>query len=80
MPAAAIRKKSAKQEQEDAQAKGLWIDAALILRLHGRRSSLSAPIIDGESQRLLHYADVMLGTEKKERFVAAKPTKNRKKL
>jgi hypothetical protein len=27
----------------------------------------------------LHYADVMLGTDKKEKFVSAKPTKERPK-
>lgn len=61
--------------------KGLWVDTALISRLHGRKSSpLASPLtIDSESQRLLHYADVMLGTDKKEKFVSSKPTKERKK-
>lgn len=35
--------------------------------------------VDAESQRILHYADVMLGTDKKEKFVSTKPTKERTK-
>ena len=73
-----VRKKNGHSGPID-EAKGLWIDAALISRLHGRKSSPLATnvTIDAESQRLLHYADVMLGTDKKEKFVSSKPTKER---
>ena len=76
-------KKTLKEEPpEDEQARGLWIDAALISRLHGRKSSplAVAESYSAESTRLLHYADVILGTDKKEKFVSSKPTKHRKKL
>ena len=81
MPAKAGRKKPAKQEPDDEQATGLWMDAALISRLHGRKSPLAvAESHNAEATRLLHYADVILGTEQKEKFVSAKPTKDRKLL
>jgi len=78
MSAKAVKKKI---EPEDEKEFGLWVDTALIARLHGRRSSPlgNALSVNSESQRLLHYADVMLGTDKKEKFVSAKPTKQRKK-
>jgi len=67
---------------EDEQARGLWIDTALISRLHGRKSSppTIAETHSAETTRLLHYADVVLGTGKKEKFVSTKPTKDRRKL
>jgi hypothetical protein len=81
MSAKAGKKKiSNKQEQEQDQADGLWIDATLMAKLHGRRSALAlSQTFDTESQRLLHYADVLLGTDKKEKFVSSKPIKNREK-
>ena len=80
MPAKAGRKKTAR-EPDDEQAIGLWIDAALISRLHGRRSPLAvAESHNAEATRLLHYADVILGTEQREKFISAKPTKDRKLL
>ena len=76
-----FRKKNGHSAPAEEAAEGLWIDTALISRLHGRKSSPLAanPTIDAETQRLLHYADVMLGTGKKEKFLSAKPTKERKK-
>ena len=76
-----VKKKNGHSAPAEEAAEGLWVDTALISRLHGRRSSpLAASVtIDAESQRLLHYADVMLGTEKKEKFVSTKPTKERTK-
>lgn len=71
-------KKIAKPE-EDGKAEGLWVDTTLLSRLHGRISGCDNPALDTESQRLLHYADVVLGTEKKEKFVSTKPTKDRAK-
>jgi hypothetical protein len=68
-------KKNGKSEPDD---QGLWVDTALIARLHGRKSPLSIPTLTAEAQRLLHYADVVLGTEKKERFRAAKVEKRRR--
>jgi hypothetical protein len=44
------------------------VDSALIARLYGRKSSPLAAPISSEAARLLHYADVVLGTDKKERF------------
>jgi hypothetical protein len=78
MPTSAAKKKTAKS-REDEQAVGMWVDTALISRLFGRRSPLSELTVDAESERLLHYADVMLGTDKKEAFISSKPTKDRKK-
>ena len=63
----------------DEQEVGLWIDTALISRLHGVKSSPLRTEMSGEAQRLLHYADVLLGTDKKEKFVSAKPQKERTK-
>ena len=84
MPAksARIQKPAARQmPQPEERETGLWVDVALISRLHGRRSPLAAAqTIDAESQRLLHYADVILGTDKKEKFVSAKPTKDRNRV
>lgn len=80
MPTSAAKKKKTAKSREDEQAVGLWVDTALISRLFGRRSPLSELTVDAESERLLHYADVMLGTDKKEAFVSSKPTKDRKKL
>jgi hypothetical protein len=72
------KKKSARQP-EDEQATGLWLDTSLLSKLYGRRSSpLAAAGMDADSQRLLHYADVVLGTDKKEKFVSVLPTKTRK--
>jgi hypothetical protein len=73
-----VRKKNGHAPSAD-DGEGLWVDTALISRLHGRRSSPLAVnlTVDAESQRILHYADVMLGTDKKEKFVSTKPTKER---
>src|SRR5438445_7181957 len=75
------KKKIAKQQQEADQAEGLWVDATLLARLYGRRSpTLSTPTLSTESERLLHYADVVLGTDKKDKFVSSRPVKDRNKL
>ena len=75
-----VRRKNGKAEPEDEHANGLWIDTALIARLHGQKSSpLGTPTLNGDAQRLLHYADVLLGTDKKEKFVSVKPKKERTK-
>jgi hypothetical protein len=76
-----VKKKNGHSAPADDAAEGLWVDTALISRLHGRKSSpLSMRLtVDAESERLLHYADVLLGTDKKEKFVSAKPTKERPK-
>ena len=80
MPVKTGRKKTV-QIPDDEQSTGLWIDAALISRLHGRKSPLAAAEShNAESTRLLHYADVILGTEQKEKFISSKPTKDRKLL
>ena len=73
-----VKKKNGHAASAD-DAEGLWIDATLISRLHGRKSSPLATnlTIDAESQRILHYADVMLGTDKREKFVSTKPKKER---
>jgi hypothetical protein len=78
MSAKAAKKKK-KVPSPDQANTGLWVDAALLSRLHGRKSSPLAlpPAMGAEAQRLLHYADVALGIEKKETFVSAKPTKKR---
>jgi hypothetical protein len=74
--------KSAKKiahDHENHDARGLWVDSILLSRLYGRRSIVALPVLDGNSNRLLHYADVVLGTDKKARFVSSKPRKARKK-
>jgi hypothetical protein len=80
--AAPGKKKKNGKAKQDEQSAGLWLDAALIAKLHGKQSSSLADTrtLSAESQRLLHYADVVLGTDKKERFIASKPTKDRTKL
>jgi hypothetical protein len=63
-----------------AKEQGLWVDANLMSRLHGaKRSTLDASKNAGESERLLHYADVCLGVIKPVKFVSAKPTKKSSK-
>jgi hypothetical protein len=80
MSAKAGKKKISNNRQKQDQGDGLWIDATLMARLHGRRSALAvSQTFDAESQRLLHYADVLLGTDKKDKFVATKPIKKREK-
>jgi hypothetical protein len=80
MPSKAVKKKNGRSAPQDDHGEGLWVDTALIARLHGQKSSpLRTPAVNGDSQRLLHYADVLLGTDKKEKFVSAKPTKERTK-
>ena len=73
------RVKNGGKPASDGNGEGLWIDTALLARLYGRRSPLSAPVLTTEAQRLLHYADVVLGTDKKERFEPAKVHKIREK-
>ena len=76
----AVRQKNGRPVPQDQRAHGLWLDNELIARLHGQRSSsLGKPAYNGDTERLLHYADVLLGTDKKEKFVSAKPTKERNK-
>jgi hypothetical protein len=73
-----VKKNGHPPSNDDAE--GLWVDTALIARLHGQKSSpLRAPAVNGDAERLLHYADVLLGTDKKEKFVSAKPKKERTK-
>jgi hypothetical protein len=75
------KKKKEKRVQEPHESIGLWVDAALIARLHGRQSATMNKLpIDSECERLLHYADVALGTDKKEKFVSSRPTKHRRYL
>jgi hypothetical protein len=46
----------------------------LIARLHGRKPlPLTSSIFGAETERLLHYADVSLGTDGKEKFVSSGP-------
>jgi hypothetical protein len=73
------RAKTLAHDHENHEAQGLWVDTILLSRLYGRRSILALPVLDGNSNRLLHYADVVLGTDKKARFVSSKPRKARKK-
>jgi hypothetical protein len=57
------------------------MDTTLIARLHGRKSlTLTSSIFGAETERLLHYADVSLGTDGKEKFVSSGLTQSRKRL
>ena len=66
-----------KSEDQDQEFRGLWIDANVMARIHGSGSKLSAPQITSEEERLLHYADISLGTGKRDRFKSEKPSKSR---
>ena len=78
--AKAVRQKNGKPVPQDEHAIGLWVDTDLIARLHGRKSSpLAQPTWNGNTERLLHYADVLLGTDRKEKFVSIKLKKERTK-
>ena len=61
------------------QSQGLWIDAEVMARIHGTGSKLSAPHITSDQERLLHYADICLGTAKPDEFKSEKPVHSRKK-
>jgi hypothetical protein len=65
--------------QPDEEGRGMWIDANVMSRIHGSGSKLSAPQITSEEKRLLHYADISLGTAKHDEFKSEKPTKTRTK-
>lgn len=74
-----VKKKNGHAESAD-DTEGLWVDTALIARLHGQKSSpLRTHAVNGDGETSLHYADVLLGIDKKEKFVSAKPTKERTK-
>jgi hypothetical protein len=48
---------------------GLWIDANLAAKLRGGRGlGLADQEFNGETQRLLHYADIALGTKEPDSF------------
>ena len=63
----------------DQDGKGLWIDANVMARIHRTGSSLSAPHLTSEDERLLHYADICLGTAKPDQFKSEKPFRTRTK-
>lgn len=70
--------RKSKSDRKDTESDGLWIDANVMARIHGAGSRLSAPQITSEEERLLHYADVSLGTVKPDQFKSTKPAKSRK--
>jgi hypothetical protein len=81
MMAKRSKKKKTTKKEEAVESVGLWVDAALIARLHGRHTPTMTKLpLNSESERLLHYADVSLGTKKKEEFISARPTKHRRYL
>jgi hypothetical protein len=61
------------------KSQGLWIDAEVMARIHGTGSKLSAPHATSDQERLLHYADVCLGTAKPDEFKSEKPVRSRNK-
>jgi hypothetical protein len=75
------RKKRTSKRRPEERSQGLWMDTTLIARLHGRKALiLTSSIVGAETERLLHYADVSLGTDGKEKLVSSAPTKSRKVL
>jgi hypothetical protein len=53
---------------------GLWVDANLAAKLRGGRGpGLADQELNGETQRLLHYADILLGTKKPDSFRSKTP-------
>jgi hypothetical protein len=58
------------------QSQGLWIDAEVMACIHGTSSKLSAPHITSDQERLLHYADICLGTAKPDEIKSKKPVRS----
>lgn len=55
----------------------LWVDANLAAKLRGGRGpGLADQEFSGETQRLLHYADILLGTKKPDNFRSKNPTRD----
>jgi hypothetical protein len=56
---------------------GLWVDANLAAKLRGGRGpGLADQELNGETQRLLHYADIVLGTKKPDSFRSKTPIRD----
>jgi hypothetical protein len=64
-------------ESDTQEREGVWVDANVMARIHGSGSKLSAPQATSEEERLLHYADISLGTAKRDQFKSEKPSKTR---
>jgi hypothetical protein len=57
---------------------GMWVDSALIARLHGQPSTSLHQAPPNGSSHILHFADLALGTVKPDKFKSAKVSKMRK--
>jgi hypothetical protein len=68
--------KNGKMQEEEL---GLWVDSALISRLHRQPSKSPAQMILPDSERMLHFADLAFGTIKPDKFKAKKVSKSRSK-
>jgi hypothetical protein len=62
----------------DNEELGLWVDTRLLTR-HLKQPSQSIPNQPISSDRLLHFADLALGSIKPDKFKAEKVSKKRKK-
>jgi len=55
---------------------GLWLDSALISRLHRQPSKSATDSFFPDSERMLHLADLAFGTAKRDKFKSEKVSKN----
>ena len=69
------RKKLAHLPGEQAEV-GLWVDSALISRLHRQPSHSFAARLFPDSERMLHLADLAFGTVKPDKFKHQKISKD----
>jgi hypothetical protein len=69
--------KNGKQQKDEDL--GLWVDSALISRLHSQPSKSPTHMVLPDSARMLHYADLAFGTVKPDKFQSQKVSKTRNK-
>jgi hypothetical protein len=61
----------------DDEKFGLWLDTALISRLHRQPSNSPQPKLLPDAERMLHFADLAFGTVKRDKFKSEKVSKVR---
>jgi len=72
------RKKPSSQPAERVEF-GLWLDSALISRLHRQPRQSPTDSFFPDSARMLHLADLAFGTAKRDKFKPEKVSKNPEK-
>jgi len=58
------------------RAVGLWVDSALISRVHRQPQRSATDSFFPDSERMLHLADLAFGTAKRDKFKSEKVSKN----